>query len=165
MSNKKKILDLAKESIPEIVSISESCPEPYKVKCFEVLLEKVIEDSNFTLQPLPISSAMTPELTKTPTEGRRLTLPELRDKFKPEATYIDCTVLSAYWLEKYSGKVEGFSRQDLTNTIKSLRVSFANLSDCVSKVKDQGYLVEDKGLMLLSQKGLDYATAKLGAKQ
>jgi hypothetical protein len=159
--SKKGLLDGLKVRIKEVVDIAENCPEPYRQKCFEVLLKSLVSaeisvgegtgQTQVSLKAKEVDRART----------RRLSLGELKGDFGPKSG-TEYVVMCGHWLEQYEQKAEGFSRSDIKECFRQLRCHFRNPSDFVAKALTQGLLIEDKRKLLLSQTGIDLVASRLG---
>lgn len=161
--SKKGSLEGLKTKVGEIVEIAESCPERYRLKCFESLIDAMISAELVTPQALREPGGRTNEgVVNHRTADRRLTLGELKGKFAPK-NRLEYVVMVGHWLEKYDGKMDGFSRADVRKYLKQLGCRFGNPSDVILKTLQKGYLMEQKkDSLLLSQTGIDLVVSRLG---
>ena len=158
-------IDVAKTkaALHEIVAMAEACPEPYREKCFELLLESYLEGQVHSEGGQEESVTDKPKTGGESHQGRPLSLPEMRDEFAP-ASGTEYVVMCGHWLEKHGGKEDGFDRTDIMKGLKELRCSFRNPSDSVSKAIAKGFLIQSGNKLMLSQKGITLSVSKMGAK-
>jgi|GEM_PF-3873616 hypothetical protein len=149
-----------KENLQEIIEIAESCPERYRDTCFELLLQFLLSVQSAKFQ---YEHEMPTKVIKqgfVSTVERPLSLPELKDQINPKSAK-EFVILCAHWLEQYQGKLDGYTSSDIVDCLKQLRYNLKNPYDAISKAKREGYLIDNRGTLLLSQKGIEFIKSKL----
>lgn len=153
------IYERIKGELTPILGVAESCPEPYRVTAFRVLLEEALRRIAAHEVPAAIAARI-PNGPSAP-GPRPTTLPELV-KTTQARTGSDFVLVCGHWLETIGGKPEGFESADLLQAFATVRYGAKNPYDAISKAKRDGLLIDSHGTMRLSNTGIAQLEVLLG---
>ncbi|MEK7307032.1 MAG: hypothetical protein AAB014_05285 [Nitrospirota bacterium] len=71
------MFDSVKKNLKEILGIVNECPEPFREKCFELLLAKLLESSS-TSEISPRGTDIHKDVSGTPSGGKKESLQEFQ---------------------------------------------------------------------------------------
>lgn len=140
-----------------IAKIADKCPERYRVQAFDQLLRLHLSSR----QPMSgIPRAPGAATGAEPSVTRLTTLPEFAQRIQPTPG-IEHVIVAGYWLETYGGKKEGFTSSDLLECFRQMRYNPTNPHDPISRARRSGLLIDQDGVLLLSNTALQDIRTKL----
>ena len=124
------MFSIVRKHLDEILEISEKCPENYRVKCFELLLDYLLNAvRNATLNPSGQQNTHIIDSSK----GKKESLNEFIRRISPKSA-ADYVATIGYYLEKYEN-LDGFKTANISKSFKTIKYKHSNPAEAMKQAE------------------------------